>query len=79
MVGEYPVYYKQPIRWFRYHAHTRPHVFFACAVAGLAPVFIFVVTPLRKTFLYGDSPALPIHGYPLPNRARDTTLTGYDD
>ncbi|CAH2445832.1 Subunit of mitochondrial NADH:ubiquinone oxidoreductase (complex I) [Komagataella phaffii CBS 7435] len=77
-IGDYPVYYKQPIRWLSYHAHTRPHVFYAIAVAALGPVFM-MATPLRRKFLYDDHEPLPANGYPLPNRSRDKTLTGYDD
>ncbi|GMF58816.1 unnamed protein product [[Candida] boidinii] len=65
--------------WLRYHAHNKPHLFYSCAIAALSPVFVFVVTPLRKSFLYQDAAPLPINGYPLPNRPRDKSLVGYDD
>ncbi|ODV98230.1 hypothetical protein PACTADRAFT_716 [Pachysolen tannophilus NRRL Y-2460] len=78
-LGDYPVYYKQPFRWLSYHAHTRPYVFYATAIAALGPVFIFVVTPVRRKFLYEDHVPLPVNGYPIPRRARDKNLKGYDD
>ncbi|RKP30077.1 hypothetical protein METBISCDRAFT_31208 [Metschnikowia bicuspidata] len=75
--GDYPVYYKQPLRWIRYHAHTRPH--FALSIAmGVAGPLLLLMTPLREKYLYADHEPIP-YVYPLPNRQRDTTLTGYDD
>ncbi|EGW35482.1 uncharacterized protein SPAPADRAFT_58726 [Spathaspora passalidarum NRRL Y-27907] len=75
--GDYPVYYKNPIRWARYHAHTKPHFVFAVFFAVSAPVLL-LLTPLRRKFLYDDHTPLP-YVYPLPNRPRDKNLSGYDD
>ncbi|KAF5213389.1 hypothetical protein FOB63_000195 [Clavispora lusitaniae] len=75
--GEYPVYYKQPIRWFRYHAHTKPHFVFSIVMGLAAPAFLFA-TPLREKYIYASHTPIP-HVYPLPTRERDASLTGYDD
>ncbi|RKP28805.1 hypothetical protein METBISCDRAFT_20150, partial [Metschnikowia bicuspidata] len=57
--------------------HTRPH--FALSIAmGVAGPFLLLMTPLREKYLYADHEPIP-YVYPLPNRHRDTTLTGYDD
>lgn len=75
--GDYPVYYKQPIRWARYHAHTKPHFFFSVLLGVLAPILL-LATPLRQKFLYDNHEPIPLV-YPLPTRARDKNLKGYDD
>ncbi|ODV80646.1 uncharacterized protein CANTADRAFT_46265 [Suhomyces tanzawaensis NRRL Y-17324] len=75
--GEYPTYYKQPIRWARYHAHTKPHFFWSVLLGLSAPVLL-LATPLRRKYLYADHEPIP-NVYPLPTRQRDQNLTGYDD
>ncbi|CAH6723483.1 putative NADH-ubiquinone oxidoreductase 9.5 kDa subunit [[Candida] jaroonii] len=74
--GDYPVYYKQPIRWLRYHAHTKPHFFWSIAF-GLSGPLLIAFTPLRKKFIYDDHVPVP-QSYPLEG-PRDKNLTGYDD
>jgi len=44
----------------------------------MGPVFLFVITPLRKKFIYPNAAPLPMGGYPIPNRAREP-ISGYDD
>ncbi|CAN3357530.1 hypothetical protein DICA3_C11738 [Diutina catenulata] len=75
--GDYPQYWKQPIRWARYHAHTKPHFFFS-VVLGLSAPLLLLATPLRRKYWYEDSEAVP-YVYPIPNRPRDKNLSGYDD
>ncbi|ODQ59289.1 hypothetical protein WICANDRAFT_69651 [Wickerhamomyces anomalus NRRL Y-366-8] len=76
--GDYPVYYKQPIRWLRYHAHTRPHLYYSVVLGLGVPALALILTPLRRRYLYPDHEVVP-NGYPLPKRKRDLTLQGYDD
>ncbi|KAG7666014.1 N19M [[Candida] subhashii] len=75
--GDYPVYYKNPIRFCRYHAHVNPHLFLS-VVLGVSGPLLLLLTPLRRKFLYEDYAPVP-YTYPLPTRARDATLTGFDD
>ncbi|RLV87031.1 hypothetical protein JA9_000892 [Meyerozyma sp. JA9] len=75
--GDYPVYHKQPIRWLRYHAHTKPHFFWSVAM-GLSAPLLLLATPLRRKFLYEDHTPIPVT-YPLPTRPRDKNLSGFDD
>ncbi|ESX00979.1 putative membrane protein [Ogataea parapolymorpha DL-1] len=74
----YPVYYKEPIRWLRYYAHNRPHLFFAGCIAVMGPAMLVTITPLRRRFLYDDLAPLPLDGYPIPKGPRKK-VTGYDD
>ncbi|EGV63742.1 hypothetical protein CANTEDRAFT_113781, partial [Yamadazyma tenuis ATCC 10573] len=74
--GEYPVYFKQPIRWLKYHAHTKPHFFWSIAFGLSAPVLL-LATPIRRKYLWADHEPIP-RTYPLPNRPRDKNLSGYD-
>lgn len=74
----YPIYFKEPIRWVRYQAHNKPHLFFSAFIALMGPAFLFAGTPLRRKFLYEDAAPLPLDGYPIPNRAR-TPVSGYED
>ncbi|KAK6454984.1 uncharacterized protein RJT20DRAFT_129652 [Scheffersomyces xylosifermentans] len=75
--GDYPIYYKQPFRWARYHAHTKPHFFFSVLLGVSAPLLL-LATPIRRKLLYSDHEPIP-RVYPLPTRARDASLSGYDD
>ncbi|CEP23259.1 hypothetical protein BN1211_3796 [Cyberlindnera jadinii] len=77
-MSDYPVYFREPIRWCRYHAHNRPHIFFSVAIGVAGPILALTLTPLRRKFLFEDHEPVPF-SYPLPNRARDATLKGYDD
>lgn len=83
--GDYPIYYKQPIRvsvfprfyllieenfklirslkWLRYHAHTRPHLYYSVVLGLAAPALALVLTPLRRKYLYPDHEPIP-SGYP---------------
>ncbi|KAG2733147.1 hypothetical protein G9P44_004137 [Scheffersomyces stipitis] len=75
--GDYPIYYKQPIRWARYHAHTKPHFFFSVLLGVSAPLLL-LAAPVRRKLWYNDHEPIP-RVYPLPTRARDAALAGYDD
>lgn len=75
--GDYPVYYKQPYRWFKYHAHTKPHFVWAVGL-GLSAPLLLAISPIRRKYLYSDHEPIP-KVYPLPTRARDTNLAGFDD
>ncbi|KAI5955237.1 N19M [Candida jiufengensis] len=75
--GDKPIYFKQPIRWIRYHAHVNPALFLSVSLAAAAPVLL-LLTPLRRKFLYPDHEPIPFV-YPLPTRPRDKDLKGYDD
>lgn len=74
----YPIYFKEPIRWLRYQAHNKPHLFYSGFIAFMGPVFLFTVTPLRRKFLYADAEPLPLDGYPIPNTPRKHPQ-GYED
>ncbi|GMM36910.1 hypothetical protein DASC09_042350 [Saccharomycopsis crataegensis] len=73
-----PVYFKQPIRWMRYYAHNRPHLFFAVMLGAMGPVFLLGVGPLRRKYLYPDHTPLP-QSYPVPKAPRNKDLKGFDD
>ncbi|RCK62493.1 NADH-ubiquinone oxidoreductase 9 subunit [Candida viswanathii] len=75
--GDKPLYFKQPLRWIRYHAHVNTALFTAVALGVSAPICL-LLTPLRRKYLYPDHEPIPLV-YPLPNRPRDKNLTGYDD
>ncbi|OBA22567.1 hypothetical protein METBIDRAFT_38725 [Metschnikowia bicuspidata var. bicuspidata NRRL YB-4993] len=75
--GDYPVYYKQPIRWVRYHAHTKPHFVFSIFFGVSAPLLL-LMAPLREKYIFASHNPIPFV-YPLPTRDRDATLTGFDD
>lgn len=64
-------------QWFRYHAHTKPHFTFSVAM-GLAAPLLLLATPLREKYVYANHQPIP-NVYPLPTRARDPTLSGFDD
>ncbi|CAK7892401.1 hypothetical protein CAAN1_19S02740 [[Candida] anglica] len=76
--GDYPVYFKEPLRWLRYHAHTKPHFVASIGLGLSAPLLVIFAAPLRRKYLYADHEPIP-SVYPLPTRARDSSLTGYDD
>ncbi|KAI3405534.1 N19M [Candida oxycetoniae] len=75
--GDKPVYFKQPIRWMRYHAHVNPAIFLS-VVLGLAGPTLLFLSPLRRKYLYPDHEPIPFV-YPIPQRPRDLNLKGYDD
>ncbi|AOW29099.1 hypothetical protein MG5_03585 [Candida albicans P57072] len=75
--GDKPVYFKQPFRWIRYHAHVNPALFVSVALGVSAPL-VLLLTPLRRKYLYADHEPVP-QVYPLPQRPRDKNLTGFDD
>ncbi|ODV88080.1 hypothetical protein CANARDRAFT_26240 [[Candida] arabinofermentans NRRL YB-2248] len=77
-MSSYPIYFKEPVRWLRYHAHNRPHLFYSGFIAFMGPVFIVFVTPLRRQFLYEDAKPLPLDGYPIPKGKRKE-IKGFDD
>lgn len=77
-MSTYPVYFKEPVRWLRYHAHNKPHLFFSGFIALMGPVFLFAGTPIRRQFLYADAEPLPLDGYPMPTGPRKTVV-GYED
>lgn len=66
------------LQWIRYHAHTKPHFVASIGLGLSAPLLVVFVAPLRRKFLYADHEPIP-KVYPLPTRARDASLSGYDD
>lgn len=63
MSGTLPHFWAQPFRYLRWSAREKPAYFYSCVIAGLGPVFLTVVPPVRKYF--GDvNPALIPVTYP---------------
>ncbi|EGG06033.1 uncharacterized protein MELLADRAFT_87555 [Melampsora larici-populina 98AG31] len=60
-------------------AHENPAIFWSIAIGSAGPVLLATVPPIRRNYFGYRSPE-PIPGsYPLPNRSRDSQLSGYDD
>ncbi|CAI5759413.1 unnamed protein product [Candida verbasci] len=75
--GDKPIYFKQPLRWVKYHANVNPALFVSVAL-GLSGPLILMLTPLRRKYLYPDHEPIPLV-YPLPTTPRDKNLKGFDD
>lgn len=58
MSGTLPHFWHQPFRYLRWAAREKPAYFYSCVIAGLGPVFLTVVPPVRKYF--GDVNPAPI-------------------
>ncbi|KAA8633246.1 hypothetical protein SMACR_01349 [Sordaria macrospora] len=77
MSGALPHFWAQPFRYIRWSAREKPAYFYSCVIAGLGPVFLTVVPPVRKYF--GDVNPAPIPvTYPIPTGPRKQ-LTGFGD
>ncbi|KAK4057988.1 n19m, NADH-ubiquinone oxidoreductase 9.5 kDa subunit [Microbotryomycetes sp. JL221] len=60
-------------------AHEQPVIFYSLAVGAVGPIAVVVVPEVRKTF-FGWKPAeRPPTTYPLPNRAREANVEGFED
>ncbi|ODV58745.1 uncharacterized protein ASCRUDRAFT_82647 [Ascoidea rubescens DSM 1968] len=77
-IGEKPLFLRNPIRTLRFYAHTKPNLFFSAVIGIIGPLGVLFITPLRRKYLFEDAPPVPTY-YPIPNRPRDLTLSGYDD
>lgn len=58
MSGTLPHFWAQPFRYIRWSAREKPAYFYSAVIAGLGPVFLTVVPPVRKYF--GDVNPAPI-------------------
>ena len=58
MSGALPHFWHTPFRYLRWAAREQPAYFYSCVIAGLGPVFLTVVPPVRKYF--GDVNPAPI-------------------
>ncbi|KAJ4386385.1 n19m, NADH-ubiquinone oxidoreductase 9.5 kDa subunit [Gnomoniopsis smithogilvyi] len=77
MSGGAPLFWQQPLRYWRWAARERPALFWSCIIGGAGPVMLAVVPPIRHRF--GDPDAKPIPmTYPIPAGPRKQ-LSGYDD
>ncbi|KAJ4418407.1 n19m, NADH-ubiquinone oxidoreductase 9.5 kDa subunit [Gnomoniopsis sp. IMI 355080] len=77
MSGGAPLFWQQPLRYWRWAARERPALFWSCIIGGAGPVMLAVVPPIRHRL--GDPDAKPIPmTYPIPPGPRKQ-LTGYDD
>lgn len=65
-------------QYIRWSSHEQPTLFWTVLIGASGPLLALTATPLRRKFLFPDAPEIPLT-YPIPARARDTTLTGYDD
>ncbi|KAG0149905.1 hypothetical protein CROQUDRAFT_653219 [Cronartium quercuum f. sp. fusiforme G11] len=65
--------------YLRHQAHENPAIFWSVAIGLAGPVLLAVVPPIRRNYFAYKSPESLPASYPLPNRARDRTLSGYDD
>lgn len=50
-------------QFLRYKYHTKPVIVLSIGMAATAPIFAFVVAPLRKKYLFPDASQLPL-AYP---------------
>ncbi|ODQ52810.1 putative NADH-ubiquinone oxidoreductase 9.5 kDa subunit [Saitoella complicata NRRL Y-17804] len=71
-------FWANPVKYCHWAAVEHPAVFYSMLMGLAGPVIAYTVPPIRRKLGYPDHIPLPM-GYPLPKRARDTTLTGYDD
>ncbi|KAK3336436.1 hypothetical protein B0T19DRAFT_437200 [Cercophora scortea] len=77
MSGITPRFWAQPLNYMRWSARERPAYFWSVIIAGLGPVILFTVPPIRHRLGDPDAPQIPLT-YPIPAGPRKQ-LTGYDD
>ncbi|KAJ7170703.1 hypothetical protein C8R43DRAFT_915918 [Mycena crocata] len=69
--------FRATYRLLQRQAHEHPVIFYSLVIAGIGPVLLVGVPPLKQRLGYKPSEPIPI-SYPLPNRPR-RPVTGYDD
>ncbi|KAK3330481.1 hypothetical protein B0H66DRAFT_544011 [Apodospora peruviana] len=72
-----PRFWSNPIRFCRWAARERPSYFWSCVIAGIGPIMVVTVPPIRHRLGDVDAPPIPLT-YPVPTGPRKK-LTGYDD
>ncbi|KAK0737576.1 hypothetical protein B0T21DRAFT_411014 [Apiosordaria backusii] len=77
MPGVTPRFWAAPLKYCRWAARERPSLFWSCVVAGLGPVHLIVVPPIRRALGDYDAAQVPMT-YPVPTTPRKK-LTGYGD
>ncbi|CAH7673955.1 hypothetical protein BY996DRAFT_4574972 [Phakopsora pachyrhizi] len=65
--------------YLQHQAHENPAIFWSVAIGTAGPFLLAVVPPIRRNYFGYVSPETPPMSYPLPNRPRDKSLSGYDD
>ncbi|KAF8429116.1 hypothetical protein EV426DRAFT_583759 [Tirmania nivea] len=73
-----PLFFQSPIRYMRYASHQYPAIYWSVVIGAVSPVIVFGAPYIRKKLGYENSPRVPMT-YPLPNRARVSLDSKYDD
>ncbi|ORY75061.1 hypothetical protein BCR35DRAFT_306494 [Leucosporidium creatinivorum] len=60
-------------------AHEQPVIFYSLAIGAVGPVAVVVVPSVRKSWFGWKPVERPPTTYPLPNRAREATVEGFED
>ncbi|KAI5478431.1 hypothetical protein MNV49_005072 [Pseudohyphozyma bogoriensis] len=60
-------------------AHESPALFYALALGALGPAMVLIVPDVRAKYFGWKPVERPPTAYPLPNRPRDSSLSGFDD
>ncbi|KAK0628605.1 hypothetical protein B0T17DRAFT_487535 [Bombardia bombarda] len=72
-----PRFWATPVKYLRWASRERPALLWSCVIAGLGPVTLFTVPPIRHRLGDPDAPTIPMT-YPVPTTPRKK-LTGYGD
>ncbi|CAD6582540.1 MAG: hypothetical protein CYPHOPRED_002059 [Cyphobasidiales sp. Tagirdzhanova-0007] len=79
IAGAFTSPFRNTYRYMQRQAHENPAIFYSILVGAAGPIAVIVVPPIRKTYFGWTPPPRPPTTYPLPNRKRDSNLSGYDD
>jgi len=71
-------FWSNPASYCRWAARTHPAIFYSLIMGAMGPISLLTIPPVRRRLGYENAKPLPI-GYPMPQRARDTFLSGYED
>lgn len=59
MSGGAPLFWRQPVRYWRWASRERPALFWSCVIGGIGPVMMAVVPPIRHRLGDYDSKPIP--------------------
>ncbi|SCV68177.1 BQ2448_298 [Microbotryum intermedium] len=70
--------FRQSYRYLQRSAHEQPVIFYSIAIGLVGPVAVLVVPEVRRS--WGWKPVeRPPTTYPLPKRAREASVEGFED
>ncbi|KAI5925830.1 hypothetical protein F4810DRAFT_658480 [Camillea tinctor] len=77
MSSRAPLFFANPLRYWRWAARERPAYFYSILIGSMGPVVLFTVPPTLKALGYERAAPIPMT-YPIPPGPRKQ-LSGYDD